>query len=293
MLMEPTLILQTSTVSNNNLLYAPHHPAPNHAHKCLPSVHTMPQMNHQAKPPSNYLPDLVRLQHQSLSHLTPSRLPYKHNQTWMQSSSEASPTVSSRPSLTKRLTPPCPQSDTKITSTPWSSKSSTMRLHSMSHPWATLPMTGRYPTSTSPLAVDYTKRRSGSTSTTMALSQAISVPRAPMSNPTLSTSTSPLTTASTCQSLLYPHGSVTCSPDQEATSTFSRIWWPRLMTGAWRGRSHGIDRLKTTSPVWQSKSRSINETSRQRKQTLHPVSPALYSPRLQSMLRCFAMYRRR
>ena len=49
--------LQTSTISNNNLLYALCHLAPNLTHTCLPPVHTTPQMNHQTRPSSNYLPN--------------------------------------------------------------------------------------------------------------------------------------------------------------------------------------------------------------------------------------------
>jgi Chromo (CHRromatin Organisation MOdifier) domain len=104
-LMEHTSILQTSTASNNNSLYALHHLAPRRTHQCLPSLRTMPQMNHQAKPPSNYLPDLAQLQHQSLFHLAPSRQPYKHNKIWMQSSSAVLPTASSKPLLIERPTP--------------------------------------------------------------------------------------------------------------------------------------------------------------------------------------------
>jgi Chromo (CHRromatin Organisation MOdifier) domain len=55
-LMELTSTLQTSTVSNDNLLYAPCHLTPNPSRKCLPLAHTMHQTNHQPRLLSNFLP---------------------------------------------------------------------------------------------------------------------------------------------------------------------------------------------------------------------------------------------
>jgi hypothetical protein len=197
--------------------------------------------------------------------------------------------VSSKPSLIERPTPPCPRNDTKTTSTPWSSESSTTRPHSTNCLQVTFSTMRRCTTSTSLSAVGYIKRRSGSASTTMVLSQATSAPRALMSNHTSSTSTSPPTTASIHLSQHYPHGSATCSPGQEATSTSFKTWWPRLTIGAWRGRLHATGRLTMTSPISWSRSRSTNGTSKQHKLTLHHVSPTLCPPTLQSMSKCFIM----
>jgi hypothetical protein len=157
----------------------------------------------------------------------------------------------------------------------------------MSHLRGMFSTTGRCLTSISLSAVGYIRRPSGSTSTMMAQSQAISAPRALTSSHTSSTSTSLLTTASIHPSQHYPHGSAICSPGQEATSTSFRTWWPRLMIGARQGRSHTTDRSTTTSPDLWSRSRSISGTSRQHELTLHRVSPASCLPMLQSMLRCF------
>jgi hypothetical protein len=198
-----------------------------------------------------------------------------------------------RPLPTVRLTPPYPQSGTKITSAPWNSESFTMRILSTSHPRATLSTMGKYLASTSPLVVDYTKRRSGSISMTMALSQAISAPKAPMSSLILSTSTSPLTTALTHPLQHYLCGSAICSPGQEATSTSSKIRWPRLTIGAWQERSHVTSRLMMTSPTSRSRSRSTNGTSTQHELILRHVSLASCLPVPQSMLKCFITCRGR
>jgi hypothetical protein len=45
--------LQVSTTSNNNLLYALHHLAPNPMHECLLPLLTTPPTNHQTKAPFN------------------------------------------------------------------------------------------------------------------------------------------------------------------------------------------------------------------------------------------------
>jgi hypothetical protein len=171
--------------------------------------------------------------------------------------------------------------------------SSTTRRLSMNHPQAMSLMIDKSPTSTSPLVVGYTRRQNGSNLMTMAPSLVTSVPKAQTNSPTSSTSMLPPTTASIHLSPLYLGGFATYSPDQEATSTFSKPLWPRLTTGAWQGKSRGTGKSTTTLPTLQSRSRSISRTLRQHGPNLHRVSPASCSPRLQSMLRHFIMCRGR
>jgi hypothetical protein len=165
-----------------------------------------------------------------------------------------------------------------------------MRQHSTSHPWAMFSTMERCLTSISLSAVGYTRRPNGSTSMKMAWSQAISAPRALTSSHTLLTSTSLPTTVSTHPSRHYLHGSTTCSPDPEVTSTSFRAQWPRLMIGAWRGRSCATNRSTTILPISQSRLRSTSRTLKQHKLTLHHVSPALCLPALQNTSKHFAIH---
>jgi len=72
-LTETQLILQNSTVTNNNSLFAPRHPALDPSPKCCPMACTTYQMSHQMDLLSSYLPDLLRHQPQSPSHPVLSR----------------------------------------------------------------------------------------------------------------------------------------------------------------------------------------------------------------------------
>jgi hypothetical protein len=150
--------------------------------------------------------------------------------------------------------------DTKITSTTWSNRCSTMKPPSTRHLRGIHSTQGRLRTSRSQLATGYIKRPSGYASTMMARSQVTTDHKVPMTNHTPSISTRLPTIVSTLPSSPYPHGSDTCSLVQEGTSKFYRTLWLTSEIGVSPGRSRGTANSMMISWPWPSRSRSINVT---------------------------------
>jgi hypothetical protein len=208
----------------------------------------------------------------------------------MQPYSRVSPMDSSRPSLTRRPTLPSPQNGTRTVSAPLSNKSYTTRTPSMNHPQATSSTMGRSATSTSPSVADYIRRPSGSISMTTEWCPGITRLRGPTSSPTLLTYMQQLTTVSTHPLNPYPCGSITYSPDPEATSNSSSKPLPTQTTGALHERLHITARSTTTLCPLQHVLKNTNETSTPRRPVLHHVSCASCSLRPPNRLSPFAMY---
>jgi Chromo (CHRromatin Organisation MOdifier) domain len=270
--------LQTSTASNDNLLYALCPLIPNSSTQCLLPPHSTPQTNHLMKLHSSHPHTITTRQLQSLSHPAPSRRPSNRSPTLPPHYSEVSPMGSYKPSLTERLPPPLRRSGTRIDSTTLNNVSSTMRTLSMSLPPATHSTTAKSPTSTSQSATGSIRRQSGFDSMRTAPSQVIMRRRDPMSSPTLSTYTHRPTSALIPPSKHCRTGSGICSPDWEVTSkSYSRLWLTQT-TGAWPERLHATTNSMTTSRPSPSKLSSINVTLTPLKHSSHHVSHSSCSP---------------
>jgi hypothetical protein len=97
---------QTSTASNDNLLYALRPLAPNSSTQCLLLPHSMPQTNRLVKPCSSYSHAIATHQLQLPSLPIPFKRPSSCSPTLMPCYSEALPTVSYRPLPIERPPPP-------------------------------------------------------------------------------------------------------------------------------------------------------------------------------------------
>jgi hypothetical protein len=150
---------------------------------------------------------------------------------------------------------------------------------------------GRSLISRSPSAMGYTKRPSGSTSTTMAPSPAITALRGPTSSPTSSIYMPPLTTVSTRLSNHSQRGFDTCLLAQGVTSRFSKMRWPTPGIGATPRRLLVTESSTMTYRLWQSRSRSISTTWMQPMLALDHVSPDLCSHGPRKGLSPCKMYR--
>jgi hypothetical protein len=172
-LTEPWLTLQTSTTTNDNLLFAPCHPTLNPSPKCHPTAYTTYQMSRQTSPPSNYLPGSLRHQPRLPSHPIPLKRLSAPSQTSTPPSSVPSLMDYCRPSPIVRLTPPSPPKPTKTDSMGMNNTSSITKGPSMSCLRASPSTTDRLLTSTSLLVMGSIKRPSGYTSMMMEPSQCI------------------------------------------------------------------------------------------------------------------------
>jgi hypothetical protein len=286
-LMENPSTLQTSTASNDNLLYALPHCAPDSSTQCPPSHPSTPPTSRHVKNRSNYHCAIMICQCQSLSCLGPSAPHSRPNPTSTQTYFGASLMGSSRPSLTEKLAPASLTSDMRIASIASNNKCSITRLRSMNLHLGTCSTMARSAISTSQCAMGCTKRPSGSDSTTMAQYLAILAPRALTSSPTLSTYMWCQTTVSTLPSMRSQPGLGTCSPAPVGTFRFYNKQWPTPTTGGWHVKSHAIESSMMMSQWSLSRSSNISATLTPCEHALPLVSPDSCSPaRLNELLLC-------
>jgi hypothetical protein len=218
-------ILQTSTMSRDNLLYILRPLAPTSSTKCLPPPPSTHPTNCLARSCSSY-PHIIMI-HQPRSRSPPaqSRPPSSHNLISTPPYSEASPMAFCKPSPIERPAPAYPTSNMKTDSTTLNSESSTTRTPSMSPQLAICSTTAKSPTSTSQWVMGFIKRPSGFASMTTGWCQAITAPRGPMSSPTSSIFTPRPTIVSTPPLRRSQPGSGICSPAPEGTFRFYNKRW--------------------------------------------------------------------
>jgi RNase H-like domain found in reverse transcriptase/Reverse transcriptase (RNA-dependent DNA polymerase)/Integrase zinc binding domain/Chromo (CHRromatin Organisation MOdifier) domain len=269
--------LQTNTANSDNLPSAQHPLAPPSSTPCLPSDPTTHQTSRQTRHPFNSLLESTR-PHPCPSHRGPYAPPSRPTSTLTTPCYERSPTVFSRPSPTARRAPVSPPSDMKTGFTTSSRRYYTTRRPSTTPPRGTSSITGRSPTSTSRLATGYTKRPSGYGSTTTAPCRATTRGRARINALSSSTSTPPLTSASTPLLNRFPRGSVTCLPARELTSRSSSRRWPTRMIGALPEKSPATAPSTTISRPWPSKSKNTSAIWTLHAHAWDHVSPDLCWP---------------
>jgi hypothetical protein len=286
----PNSTLQTSTASNDNSLYAPRPLAPNSSTQCPPPPHSTPQTNCLVRPHSSYPCATMIHPLQSPSHPTPSKQPFKCNPTSKLRYSGTSPTGYYRLSPTERPLPPLQRSGMKIGSTTWNNVSYTTKIPSTTHLPAMYSTMAKLQTSTSQSATGYTRRKSGSDSTTMALSQVTTQHRALTSNHTSSIYTLRQTSASIPPSRHCQVGLGTCSRDQGETSRFYSKPWLTQTIGAWPVRLHNTVNSTTTSRLSPSRLNNISATSTPLERSLEVVSHTSCSPAPPSRLPRYKTY---